>query len=154
MIAAVDREVVVARLKPHARALFWPTLLLLADVAALGFVGDRLPEAWQDIAVLVLAAVIALAGWFAPLCRWMSRNYTITTRRVVVRSGILVRLRQEILHSRVHDVTLRTSGLQGLFRSGDVLLSGGESVVTLKDVPSAALVQSALGDLADGVSVL
>lgn len=148
-------EDVVARLKPHGRALFWPTVLLLVVAGAVGFLAGVLREEWQIITMLVVAGMLALVGWFAPLCRWLARNYAITSRRVVVRSGILVRVRQEILHSRVQDVTLRTSGLQTVFRSGDVLLSGGlqsgdAGSVVLRDVPSAALVQAALGDLADG----
>ena len=83
-----------------------------------------------------------------PLAVWLSRSYTITTRRIVLRSGLMVRTRQELLHSRGYDVTVRQNGLQQLFRSGDVLVNTGlERPVVLRDVPSAALVQSALHEL-------
>jgi membrane protein YdbS with pleckstrin-like domain len=84
-------ETVVARLRPHARALFWPTMLLLGVAAALGFLSGAFREQWQNAALLGGAAVLVIAGWLAPLLRWASRRYTITTRRIVVRSGILVR---------------------------------------------------------------
>lgn len=142
------REAVVTRLRPHARALFWPTLLLIAVAGATGFFGGSLPEEWQNIAVLVAAAVLLVAGWLVPLLRWLARSYTITTRRTVVRSGVLVRERQELLHSRARDVTVRKRALQSMFGSGDVLLdSGSEFPVVLADVPSANLVQEALHDL-------
>lgn len=142
------REAVVARLRPHARALFWPTLLLVAVAGATGFFAGSLPEEWQNIAVLVAAAVLLVVGWLVPLLRWLARSYTITTRRTVVRSGVLVRERQELLHSRARDVTVRKRALQSLFGSGDVLLdSGSEFPVVLSDVPSADLVQEALHDL-------
>ena len=144
-------ETVVARLKPHARALFWPTVLLLLVAAATGFLAGRFPEPWQNLTVLGAAVVLALIGWFVPLCRWLSHNYTITSRRVVVRSGILVRDRQEMLHSRVHHITVRRGALQSLFRSGDVLIDAGlDEPVRLRDVPSADLVQEALHELAEG----
>jgi hypothetical protein len=45
-------------------------------------------------------------------------------------------------------VTVRKSGLQSLFGSGDVLISTGlDRPVTLRDVPKADLVQAALHDL-------
>jgi len=147
-------ETVVARLRPHARALFWPTVLLLVVAAAAAYFGGRFAEPWQNFAVGGAAALLALVGWLAPLCRWLSRNYTITTRRVIVRSGIVVRVRQEMLHSRVHDITVRKNAIQTVFRSGDVLLEGGgERPVLLRDVPSADLVQEALHDLAEGADL-
>ena len=39
MTEAPVREVVVARLRPHVRVLFWPTVLLLAVCAAYGYFG-------------------------------------------------------------------------------------------------------------------
>ena len=138
-------EVVVARLRPHARALFWPTVLLLAVAAALGF-SAVLREQWQVITALVLAGVILIAGWLAPLLRWSSRNYTITTRRVIVSSGLLARSRQEMLLSRIADVTVERRGMQQVFRSGDVMLNGE---IRMRDVPSASLVQAAIHDLAE-----
>ncbi|MEP6480575.1 MAG: PH domain-containing protein [Rhodoglobus sp.] len=148
-----SREVVVARLRPHARALFWPTLLLVVIAGALGFFSGRLTESWQVIAALGAAGIVVVAGWLFPLCGWLARNYTITTRRIVLRSGIFVRLRQELLHSRGHDVTVRKTALQSVFGSGDVLVNTGlDHPVVLRDVPSADLVQAALHDLMESAT--
>ena len=145
-----DGETVIVRLRPHARVLFWPTVLLVVVAGAVGYVAGVVPEQWQALGVLLLAALLVITGWFAPLVRWLSRRYTITTRRTVVRSGVLVRSTQELLHSRAHDVTLRRGALQALFRSGDVILNAGQNPVMLRDVPSAGLVREALHDLIDG----
>ena len=143
-----SREEVVARLRPHSRALFWPTVLLVAVAAALGYFSGMLVETWQVIAALGAALVIVIVGWLLPLCAWLARNYTITTRRIVLRSGVFVRLRQELLHSRGYDVTVRKNSLQSLFGSGDVQVNTGlDRSVVLRDVPSADLVQAALHDL-------
>lgn len=145
---AGQREVVIARLRPHARALFWPSLLLIAVCAALGFFGSRFAEPWQNLAVLGFAVLLVVVGWLLPLLSWLARNYTITTRRVVLRSGVFVRVRQELLHSRAFDVTVRQGALQSLFRSGDVVINvGNQSRLVLRDVPSADLVQETLHDL-------
>src|SRR5476649_2785001 len=118
-------ESVVARLRPHGRALFWPTLALLLIVAATAYYFGRLPEDWQNLALLGVAALLALLLWVVPLLLWLGRNYTITTRRIILRSGFIVRVRQELLHSRGYDVTVRKNGLQSVFGSGDVQINTG-----------------------------
>ena len=141
-------ESVVARLRPHGRALFWPTLALLLIVAATAYFFGRFPEDWENLALLGVAALLALLLWVVPLLLWLGRNYTITTRRIILRSGFIVRVRQELLHSRGYDVTVRKNGLQSVFGSGDVQINTGlEHPVVLRDVPGADLVQAALHDL-------
>jgi uncharacterized membrane protein YdbT with pleckstrin-like domain len=82
------------------------------------------------------------------LMSWLGKRYVITTRRIILRTGFFVRVRQELLHSRGYDVTVRQNGLQSVFRSGNVLVNTGlDQPVVLKDVPGADLVQAALHDL-------
>ncbi|MEO6200814.1 MAG: PH domain-containing protein [Cryobacterium sp.] len=149
-VAAPPAERVVARLRPHARRLFWPTLLLIAVCGATGYFYGSLAEAWQNIALIVGAAAAIVLLWLLPLVSWLNRRYTITTRRIIFRHGLFVRTRQELLHSRGYDVTVRQSWLQSAFRSGDVLVNSGlEHPLVLKDVPGAILVQQVLHDLMD-----
>jgi membrane protein YdbS with pleckstrin-like domain len=151
----VTAETVVARVRPHARELFWPTLLLIAVAAALGFLSGAFREQWQNIVLLSVAAIVAVVGWLAPLLRWSSRTYTITTRRIIVSSGLIARTRQEVLLSRISDVTVERRGLQSVFRSGDVVINAQlEHPVVLLDVTSAGLVQAAIHDLVESVAPL
>jgi len=146
-------ETVVARLRPHARALFWPTLLLLAGAEALGFLARTFSEQWQNITMLSVAGAVVLVGWLAPLLRWSSRSYTITTRRVIVSSGLVARRRDEVLLSRISGVAVERRGLQAVFRSGDVVVNEeSEHPLVLADVPSAGLVQAAIHDLVEGTA--
>ncbi len=112
------RETVVARLRPHVRGLVWPGILLLLIAGATGFFAGSLPEEWMNLGVLVAAGILVLLGCIVPWLRWLSRGYTITSRRTVVRSGMLVRERRELLHSRASDVTVRASPLQRMVRVG------------------------------------
>jgi uncharacterized membrane protein YdbT with pleckstrin-like domain len=141
-------ERVIARLRPHGRALFWPTAALMACVGGAAYLFGRFAAQWENLAVLGAAALLILLLWVIPLVLWLGRNYTITTRRIILRSGFVVRVRQELLHSRGYDVTVRKTGLQTAFGSGDVQINTGlEHPVVLRDVPSADLVQAALHDL-------
>ncbi len=143
-----DGERVIARLRRHGRALVWPTLALAAIAFLLAYFGGRRPEEWQNLTLLIAALVLAVALFVIPLLRWLSLSYTITTRRLILRRGLLVRVRQELLHSRGYDVSLTRGPLQALFRSGDVRINTGlEAPVVLKDVPNANLVLAALQDL-------
>lgn len=141
-------EAVVARLRPHARVLVLPTMGLLVILAATGYFFGSFREPWANLAVLAGSAGLTILVFVIPFLGWLARGYVITTRRIVIRQGLLVRTRQELLHSRGYDVTVRQNGLQQLFRSGDVLINTGlDRPVVLQDVPSAALVQSALHEL-------
>jgi len=141
-------ERVVARLRRHGRVLVLPSLALLAVCGAAGYFTGRFPEAWQNLLVIAGAAVLALVLFLLPLFAWLTTRYTITSRRVIVRRGFLVRERRELLHSRGYDVTVRRGWLQSLFRSGDVSVNTStERPLVLRDVPRASLVQGALHDL-------
>ena len=141
-------ETVVARLRPHVRALFWPTVALFAAVIGGAYFTGRFDELWINLAIGIGAILVVIVAWLVPLLAWLGRNYTITTRRIVLRSGFLVRLRQELLHSRGYDVTVRKGAMQSMLGSGDVIINSGlDRPVVLRDVPDADLVQEALHDL-------
>jgi len=128
---------------------------LLAVFGATGYFYGSLPEPWQNIALLAAAAVLVLLLWLLPLASWLNNRYTITTRRIIFRHGFFVRTRQELLHSRGYDVTVRQNWLQSLAHSGDVLINAGlEHPLVLKDVPNAALVQQVLHDLMESSRTL
>jgi len=141
-------ERVIALIRPHARALTLPGLVLIAASGATAYAAAIFDEQWQRIAALAAGALALLLLFLLPLVRWLGTHYLITTRRVVLRSGLISRTRQELLHGRSYDISLRQSLLQRLFRSGDVLINTGlDTPIVLRDAPRARLVQQALGDL-------
>ncbi len=143
-----DGERVVARLRPHGRALFWPSLALIAAVGAVGYFQGSLPLPWENALLPVAAALVIVLLWLLPLLFWLGKRYIITTRRIIFRRGFFVRVRQELLHSRGYDVTVRKGVLQSVFGSGDIEINTGlEHPVVLRDTPNADLVQGALHDL-------
>lgn len=145
---AVPAEHVIARLRRHGRMLFWPSLLLIIVAGTTSYFLGQLPEEWENIALGAGAALLVVFGFVMPFLSWLNRRYTITTRRVIVRHGFFVHVRQELLHSRGYDITMRRSWLQSAFRSGDILITAGsEHVIVLRDVPNAELVQSTLHEL-------
>lgn len=143
-----DGERVVARLRPHARVMVLPSIVLVAGAGALAFFANVFAEPWQNTVLLVVGVAALALIWLVPLLRWLGQRYTITSRRVVMRGGLSTRTRQELLHSRGYDITVRQGALQSMFGSGDVLINTGlEHPVVLRDIPHAQLVQSTLHDL-------
>jgi membrane protein YdbS with pleckstrin-like domain len=141
-------ERILARLRPHGRVLLLPSLVLVAVAGAVGYFGGVLEESWQVTALYGAAALVVVLFCLVPLLAWLGHRYVITTRRLVLRRGLLVRVRQELLHSRGYDVSVTRGPLQAVFRSGDVRINTGlEAPVVLRDVPNADLVLRALQDL-------
>lgn len=141
-------ERILARLRPHGRVLVLPSLLLIAIAGAVGYLSGVVEAGWQTATLYGagLAAVVLL--WLLPTLAWLGHRYVITTRRLVLRRGLVVRVRQELLHSRGYDVSVTRGPLQTVFRSGDVRINTGlDSPVMLRDVPTPHLVAAALQDL-------
>ncbi|MBC7763370.1 MAG: PH domain-containing protein, partial [Candidatus Saccharibacteria bacterium] len=88
-----DSEQVVARLRPHGRALFWPSVAFIATAGAVGYFQGSFPEPWQNLALLAGAALLIVVLWLGPLVAWLGKRYVITTRRIILRTGFFVRIR-------------------------------------------------------------
>lgn len=139
-------ERVIARMRPHGRVLVVPVLVLWLCVGLAMLLVDRVDWAFWNIAVLTVAAIIIVLLTVVPTLAWLSRGFTFTTERVIIRTGF-GGTRRETMLSRIHDVTVRRRGLQALFGAGDLLLStGGDRAVILADVPAAPLVQRMLSE--------
>ena len=143
-------EYVIARLHPHARTLFLPSIGAIAVAVSYGLAFGILTEEWMRLAALAVALAFFVVAWLLPVAVWRSHRMTVTTRRVIIQHGLLRRTRSEIPYTRVHEVTLRSNLIQSMFASGDVHLgTGAERDVVMRNVPRAALVQAAISELVD-----
>ncbi|WP_234661215.1 PH domain-containing protein [Agromyces marinus] len=145
---AARGEVVLARVRRHGRALVLPALLLIVVAGLTVYALPWLDEGWPRLATVIGAGLVVVLGCLLPYLGWLSSRTTITTRRVIVRRGLFVRVRRELAHRSGYDVQVRRGWIQRLWRSGDVLLETGHEVpVVLRDVPGPTLVQAALHEL-------
>jgi membrane protein YdbS with pleckstrin-like domain len=139
----------VAAMRRHGRVLTGPVVLLLATCAVLGFWGGRLAETWMNVALWGAAGAVIVFLVIVPFLVWLGGRVVVTTRRVIIYNGFVIRSKREILLARVTDVTVRRSPLQALLRSGTIVLSmGGDAAVRVRDIPQVALVSAALMQLA------
>ncbi|WP_394551157.1 PH domain-containing protein [Agromyces sp. MMS24-JH15] len=144
-------ERVVARIRRHGRILILPSLLLIVVAGATSYLVATLDEAWQRIAVLAAGGVLVLVGTALPLLAWLGTRTTITTTRVILRSGVFVRTRRDLPHRAGYAVSVRRSLGQRMAGSGDVRIDAGHDrpVIVLRDVPSPEVVASALHELTE-----
>ena len=80
-------ELGVARFRAHARRLSWSALVLIAVAGAVGYFYGNLPAPFENWMLLAAASVIVLFLVLLPFLAWWSHVYTITTRRVIERTG-------------------------------------------------------------------
>ncbi|MFT4235943.1 MAG: PH domain-containing protein [Microbacterium sp.] len=142
-------ELLVARFRGYAGGLFWSALVLIAVTGAFCFFYGNVPLdiPMPDTWLVVAASALVLLCCVVPFFVWLSRSYTITTRRVIVKSGLFARHSTDISHMRGYTISLRRGILQRLWRAGTITLRDGLSApLVLKNVPDAALVHEVLSD--------
>ncbi|WP_051143255.1 PH domain-containing protein [Humibacter albus] len=146
--AVPPAERVVARLRRHVRRMFWPSIALFAICGVAAYF-SFVYSGWLSMVIWAAAGLLAVLLFLLPLLGWLSTRYTVTTRRLIIRTGLFVRERRELLHSRGYTVTVRTSWLQSMFRSGTVVIGAADekAIARLRDVPHVNVVTDALHDL-------
>jgi membrane protein YdbS with pleckstrin-like domain len=137
----------VARFRPHARRLFWSALVLIAVAGAVGYLYGNLRPPFENWMLLTAAAVAVLFLVVIPWAVWWSHTYTITTRRVIERTGLIGTRSTELPHMRGYTIQVRRGPLQRMWGAGTLILSNGmDAPLRLRNVPSAELVHEVLVD--------
>lgn len=144
-------ELRVARLRAHARRLFWSALVLIAVAGAVGYFSGNPPAVfadwWQDWMLWAAAGGVVLLLVVLPYLRWLAHTYTITTRRVVEQSGLLARRRRELTHGRGYTISEKRGPLQRLWGAGTLVLSNGvDEPLRMTNLPAVRLVHETLAD--------
>ena len=145
-----EGETVVMELRTHPKALFLPILVLILIVAAataiLWFSPEHPVVLWGTLGVAAVAAVVWVV---VPHLRWLTTNYTITTKRLSTRTGIITRTGRDIPLYRINDVTYEKDLVDRMFGCGTLIISDATAKpgMTLPDVPRVEEVQVRLHEL-------
>jgi uncharacterized membrane protein YdbT with pleckstrin-like domain len=152
----VEGEQVVVHKHPHWKLLVVPVLVLLVVVGLGSFVAALVstqpwaPWAWLGLAALGLVLVVWLT--VVPVVRWRTTHFVVTTRRVLVREGVLTRHGIDIPMSRISSVQFRHTLLERLLGCGTLVIeSSSDEPLEFDDVPDVERVHSTLyAEVADG----
>ncbi|HJW00720.1 MAG TPA: PH domain-containing protein [Arthrobacter sp.] len=149
----VPGEQVIVTTRPQPRKLTVPAAAFIAAPAAAAFASawiirgeaQRLLPAlspewspWLVTGCILGVAWIWLAYCLPRLLKWQGTRYTLTSRRIVARYGMLKRRDQQVNLAGVRNLVLTQSMGQRILRSGNISLDAGyQGTVTLGDVPEA-----------------
>ena len=149
-----DDEEVVEHLHPHwltlVPAILWFLLVCGLTGLAIGYLPtQRAVHQGLLLTVLVLAVLLVLWLTVRPLLRWRSTHYVFTTRRVLIRRGVLSHVGRDIALSRISDVAYEQTLLDRIFSAGTLHIesAGEHGQETLVDLPRADEVQQTLNRL-------
>jgi len=147
-------EVQVLHLRTHVKALIMPAMLLLLTAVVSGFLFALLPSTWQPWATwaVLLIMLVVLAIWvIAPFLTWFTTTYTFTNRRIITRSGILVKKGHDLPLARINNVSYRRGPIDQMLGCGTlVMTTAAEQPVTLNDIPDVEKVHVVMTKLLFG----
>lgn len=145
-----ESEEVVFDLHPHWKVLFRPVLIALVTVFAAAFASAQAGDLDQatPVRLAILGVALVVIGFFSivPAVKWATTHFVLTTKRVVMRTGVLARAGRDIPLFRVNDVTFEHTAWERLFGAGTLTVesAGERGQVTLADIPHVETVQREL----------
>lgn len=107
-----NSEYTVLRLKPKARRLFVPTLVLAAVSFALAFVVEQISVIDYNYA-LIAGGVIVVLFWFFPLLNYLACYLELTSARLVYRFGFLGLRKRQLQLSELSSIEIQKESALG-----------------------------------------
>lgn len=148
-------ERVELQMRPHWREVFAAVLFGVLLVAVLVYVVVITPDDtkgnWIQWIVVAVGVIIGIFLVIAPILRWLTTHYVVTTHRVLVRRGVLTKTGKDITLSKITDVSFERTLLDRLTGSGTLRLeSAGDSPdETFRAIPHSDRVQQTINRLID-----
>lgn len=144
-----DGERVVIHKHPHWKMLVVPVLVFLVVAGGGAYLASLLSsQSWHFVAWLVItAAALVLVIWLAlaPLIRWRTTHFIVTTDRVMVREGVVKRTGLDIPLSRINSVQFRHGLVDRIFGCGTLIIeSASDEPLEFDDIPRVEYVQTVL----------
>jgi uncharacterized membrane protein YdbT with pleckstrin-like domain len=86
-----------------------------------------------------------------PVLRWRTTTYTLTTKRLQTRYGIITRRGRDIPLTRINDVSFEKGLLDRLLGAGRLVVesAGEHGQIVLRDIPRVEYVQATLFKLVE-----
>lgn len=144
-----EGEYVIVHKHPHWKMLIMPILMLLVVVGGGSYLAALVaPTSWATSAWIALGAVGAiLVLWLclAPLIRWWTTHFVITTRRWMVREGVFTRSGIDIPMARINSVRFEHNLLDRMLGCGTLIVeSASDEPLEFDDIPNVETVHTML----------
>jgi uncharacterized membrane protein YdbT with pleckstrin-like domain len=142
-------ETIAFELKPHWRALIWPAFVLVIEVFIATwafFAFDSTIFRW----IVVVVGVVILTWQVAlPFLTWLTTQYVFTSRRIIVRRGLLTKQGRDMPLSKVNNVSFEVSVLGRVLNYGtlEVESASDDGDLVINDVPNVEDIQRQVYEL-------
>ncbi|HEX3932587.1 MAG TPA: PH domain-containing protein [Nocardioides sp.] len=149
-----DGESVVVDTRTHPKALILPGLVLVVALALAIFLDRKIGNGVVSLVVWVLALVVVVWWVLRPFLDWLTATYTVTTKRLITREGLISRKGHDIPLMRISDVAFDQGIVDRMLGCGTLVISDASThgSVRLHDIPHVEEVQRKLTDLLSGSS--
>jgi uncharacterized membrane protein YdbT with pleckstrin-like domain len=147
-----DGESVVVDTRTHPKALIVPGLILVVSLAVAIFLDRKIGNGVVSLVVWVLALVVIVWWVVRPFLDWLTSTYTITTKRLITREGLLSRKGHDIPLMRISDVAYDMGIVDRMLGCGTLVISDASTrgSVRLHDIPHVESVQRQITELLGG----
>ena len=144
-------EVVVRHMHTHIKLLLW-RIVLEVVLLVVGVVGSVLAPAswspWSLIGIWAVVLVVSVPLLIVPWLQWYTRTYTVTTKRIITRSGVLKRVGHDLPLTRISDIQVDKDLTDRFFGCGTLALqTSADDPLLLHDVPHVEVVQVEISNL-------
>ncbi len=136
-------ETIAFELKPHWRALLWPLFVLLIEVFAGVFLFMTFSNSIIRWIIIGVGVFILVWQTLLPFARWLTTQYVFTSRRIIVRRGLLTKEGRDMPLSKVNNVSFSVSVLGRIINYGTLVVESAsdDGDLVIEDVPSVENVQ-------------
>jgi membrane protein YdbS with pleckstrin-like domain len=144
-----EGETVIVDTRTHVKALIFPIFMLVLLLAVGTWVQTQVDH--DLLSKVVWVAVAVGIVWFVvrPLVIWATASYTFTDRRLITRSGVIVRRGHDMPLARISDIAYEFGPIDRLLGCGTLLISDASThgTVKLHDIPQVEDVQRQVNQL-------
>jgi membrane protein YdbS with pleckstrin-like domain len=148
-----EGETVIVDTRTHVKALIFPIFMLVLLLAVGTWVQTQVDH--DLLSKVVWVAVAVGIVWFVvrPLVIWATATYTFTNRRLITRSGVIVRRGHDMPLARISDIAYEFGPIDRLLGCGTLLISDASThgTVKLHDIPQVEEVQRQVNQLLQGI---
>jgi uncharacterized membrane protein YdbT with pleckstrin-like domain len=144
-----DGESVVIDTRTHPKALLGPGIVLVLTLVVAILLDRLIDNGLVSLLVWVAALVVVLWWCLRPFLDWLTSTYTITSKRLITRQGLVSRKGHDIPLMRISDVAFDQGIVDRMLGCGTLVVSDASThgSVRLHDIPRVESVQHTLSDL-------
>ncbi|MGW4483614.1 PH domain-containing protein [Amycolatopsis sp. NPDC004368] len=146
-----QNEQVVVHSHPHFKMLIFPFVAFVITIAAavwLILLAQDAAPPWNNVAMIAIGVVaLVLVVWLflAPLVRWRTTHFIVTTDRLIAREGVVKRTGIDIPMSRINSVQFEHGLLDRVFGCGTLIIeSASDEPLRFDDIPHVERVHTVI----------